>query len=166
MGGGMGGMGGGMGGMGGGMGGMGGGGGFFSIPPQKTLRLPYTSVCLNHGLKDPTPGGVYLVVPVERYTDNTVLQSLIEMVGSGQLDQRSAQAATWNVANGMSWQQLANESESPFPAPGSNYFSAAQMKAAQQIVATAHTLAAQKSEETKTTEPAPETTPVRVRRTR
>ncbi len=49
------------GGLGGGLGGMGGGGqggaggGFFSIPPEKTVYVPYTSVCLEHGKVEPAP---------------------------------------------------------------------------------------------------------------
>jgi hypothetical protein len=161
MGGGMGGMGGGMGGMGGGMGGMGGGmggGGFFSIPPEKTLRVHYTSVCLNHGLAEPTPRASYKIIPVEKYTDNPVLVSLINMVGTGRLDQHSAQAATWNIANGMSWAELAAKSTSPVPTPGTRYFSPVQMQAAQTIVAMAHAKAMEDQE----SEPA--ATPTNVRR--
>ncbi|SFJ24886.1 hypothetical protein [Planctomicrobium piriforme] len=145
-----GGAGGGMGGMGGGGmggGGMGGGGGgFFSIPPEKTLRVPYTSVCLNHGLAEPTPRSTYRLVRVEEYTENPALQQLINMVGTGRLNQHSAQAATWNIANGISWEELAAKSDSPVPVPGSNYFSVEQLMAAQQIAASAQSIAAEKAQ--------------------
>jgi len=115
MGGGMGGMGGGMGGMGGGMGGMGGGmggggGNFFSIPPERTVRVPYVSACLNHGKPDPSARLEYKLVPVEEYTKDEVLSELIRMVGSGQVNQHSAQAAIWNRTDNMSWQELAAKS--------------------------------------------------------
>jgi len=149
MGGGMGGMGGGMGGMGGGMGGMGGGmggmgGGFFSIPAEKTLRVPFTSVCLNHGLNEPTPRAKYTIMPVDQYTRDPVLQSLIYMVGTGKLDQHSAQAATWHVTDGMSWQQLANKGKGPVRVPGDNYFSVQNIQAAMQIAGTAQAHAAER----------------------
>ena len=83
MGGGMGGMGGGMmGGMGGGMGGMGmgggmmggGGGGFFSIPPEKTVQVPLTTVCLEHGKAEPRTKMTYKLVKLEEYTSDPALQ--------------------------------------------------------------------------------------------
>ena len=110
-GGGMGGMGGG--GMGGGgMGGMGGGGGggFFSIPPERTVRVPYVSACLNHGKPDPSARLDYKLVPVEEYTKDEVLTELIRMVGSGRVNQHSAQAAIWTRTDNMSWQDLASKS--------------------------------------------------------
>jgi hypothetical protein len=106
--------GGGMGGMGGGgMGGMGGGGmggGFFSIPPERTVRVPYVSACLNHGKPDPSARLEYKLVPVEEYTKDEVLGELIRMVGSGRVNQHSAQAAIWNRTDNMSWQDLASKS--------------------------------------------------------
>jgi hypothetical protein len=110
-GGGMGGMGGGgMGGMGGGgMGGMG-GGGMFSIPPERTLKVPFVSACLNHGKAEPNPRVEYRIVRVSDYTDDAVLAELIRMVGSGRVDQQSAQAAIWTRTDNMSWEQLATKS--------------------------------------------------------
>ena len=115
VGGGMGGMGGGgMGGMGGGgMGGMGGGGmggGFFSIPPERTVRVPYVSACLNHGKPDPSARLEYKLVPGEEYTKDEILGELIRMVGTGRVNQHSAQAAIWNRTDNMSWQELASKS--------------------------------------------------------
>jgi len=105
--------GGGMGGMGGGgMGGMGGGGGggFFSIPPERTVRVPYISACLNHGKHDPSPRLDYKFMPVEEYTKDEVLGELIRMVGMGKANQHSAQAAIWTRTDNMSWQALASKS--------------------------------------------------------
>ena len=108
-GGGMGGGGGGMGGGGGGMGGggQGGGGGFFSIPPERTVRVPYVSACLNHGKPDPSARLEYKLVPVDKYTDDPILAELIRMVGTGRVNQHSAQAAIWTRTDNMSWQDLA-----------------------------------------------------------
>ena len=33
----------------------GGGGGFFSIPPERGVKVPYVGACLNHGKADPNP---------------------------------------------------------------------------------------------------------------
>ena len=106
-GGGMGGGGGGMGGGGMGGGGQGGGGGFFSIPPERTVRVPYVSACLNHGKPDPSARLEYKLVPVDKYTDDPILAELIRMVGTGRVNQHSAQAAIWTRTDNLSWQDLA-----------------------------------------------------------
>lgn len=130
--------------MGGGMGGGGMGGGFFSIPAEKTLRVPFTSVCLNHGLNEPTPRTKYNVIPVNQYTQDLVLQSLIEMVGTGKLDQHSAQAATWHITDHMSWEELAAKGTGVVRVPGDNYFSPANLQAGMRIAGAAQAMAAEK----------------------
>jgi hypothetical protein len=95
---------------GGGMGGGGMGGGFFSIPPERTVRVPYVSACLNHGKPDPSARLEYKLVPVEEYTKDEVLGELIRMVGRGEVNQHSAQAAIWTRTDNMSWDQLASKS--------------------------------------------------------
>lgn len=126
------------GGLGGGLGGgQGGGQNFFSIPPEKTVKLPYASACLEHGKTDPNRLMNYTIVPVEKFTTDPVLTELIEMVGTGRLDPLSAQAAVWNKSNNMSWQQL---SAKFVYGPVRNklpYFSRAQLMNAQRIVAVA-----------------------------
>ncbi len=107
MGGGGGGMGGGMGGMGGGMGGMGGGGGFFSVAPQKVTKVKVPCVCLEHAKPDPTPRMKYKIVPIETLTKDANVIEVCKMLGNGEIPQNAAQAAAWNLANGLSWQELA-----------------------------------------------------------
>ena len=84
-----------------------GGGGFFSIPPERTVRVPYVSACLNHGKPDPSARLEYKLVPVDEYTQDEVLAELIRMVGTGRVNQHSAQAAIWTRTDNMSWQELA-----------------------------------------------------------
>ena len=106
MGGGMGGMGGGMGGgMMGGMGGM--GGGMFNIPPEKVGKLKVACVCLEHGKAEPRAAIPYEIKPIDSLVPNKAVQELCRMVGSGKVNQRVAQAAAWNLQNGMSWDALA-----------------------------------------------------------
>lgn len=96
---------------GGGQGGLGGGGGqgFFSIPPERTVKVPYVSACLNHGKADPNPRIEYKLIRVSEYTEDPILAELITMVGTGRLDQKSAQAAIWTRTDNMSWQQLSEK---------------------------------------------------------
>mgnify|MGYP003984171623 CR=1 FL=1 len=104
---GMGGGGGGMG-MGGGGMGMGGGGmgGFQNIEPGRVRKVKVTTVCLEHGKKDPNPRIKYDIVPIENFTRNAQVIELCRMIGSGKLDQMSAQAAAWHLTDKLSWQQL------------------------------------------------------------
>ena len=104
MGGGMGMGGGGGGGM--GMGGGGGMGGFQNIEPGRVRKVKVTTVCLEHGKKDPNPRIKYDIVPIENFTRNAQVIELCRMLGSGKLDQMSAQAAAWHLTDNLSWQQL------------------------------------------------------------
>jgi hypothetical protein len=143
-GGGMGGMGGGgMGGMGGGgMGGMGGGGmgggGFFSIPAERTLKVPFTSACLNHGKAEPNPSAQYRIVRVSDYTKDPVLAELITMVGTGRVDQQSAQAAIWTRTDNMTWEQLSTKTVRGIHG-FRRYFQPGQIVQGQQLVVAAET---------------------------
>jgi len=138
-----GGLGGGAGGGGGFGGQQGGGGGFFSIPPAETVRIPFQSVCLEHGKHSPTARNTYRVVPIEQYSDKPELKALCIAVGSGQVDRAVAQAAVWHVSNEMTWEQLASKMFDRAGERDTPYFSHSQLAAARNLVlaATAHTRA-------------------------
>lgn len=154
-------MGGGMGGM--GMGGMGGGGGFFSIPPEKVVKLPYQSVCLDHGKAEPHPRMNYRLMAVEDYTDNEALRELITIVGSRRIDQQAAQAAAWHLDDGISWQELATKRiERAGGLPSAPYFSPVQLYRAQEMVSVA-VARSREQEKTKESKPVDQTTPERAR---
>jgi hypothetical protein len=160
MGGGMGGMGGGMGGgggggqqgIGGGMGGggmggggmggggMGGGGGagFFSIPAESIVRVPYHSVCLEHGKPEPTSRSTYRIMKVEDATKDPALQQLIRLVGKNRIHPQVAQAAAWHLTDDMSWRELAAKKIKRLGGGRSQpYFQRAALYYAQQLVAQA-----------------------------
>ena len=149
---------------GGGQFGGGGGGGFFSIPAERVVRMPYNSVCLEHGKTDPHPRVQYRLVPVEEYTDNVQLQEVIKLVASGRLDQQSAQAAAWHIANDMTWQQLAAKRYNRIGAPDTPFFSRAQLVSAQEIVAAAQ-VRAEEAGDTDNSETDRPVIPPRTRRT-
>lgn len=161
------------GGLGGGLGGGGfggGGGGFFSIPPQKIVQVPYTSVCLAHGKPEPRPQHNYRLVPVDDYTEDPALRELIRIVGTGKVNKQAAQAAAWHLADKMSWQELAAKSVRRLGGGGTYpYFSRAELFAAQQMVALAQARAKERAKD-KTEEPASpgeqDTIPQRVSPTR
>lgn len=134
-------------------GGGGGGGGFPSIPPEQIASLPLHSVCLEHGKPDPTPRADYVLVPVEKVSNDPVLKQLLATVGTGKVDQQAAQAAAWHLANKMSWDQLANKAVTHLggaqPTP---YFTPAQLMGAQGLLAQAKH-AAENAPATPKTEP-------------
>lgn len=127
---------------GGGMGGMGGGGmgggGFFSIPAERTLKVPFVSACLNHGKAEPNSTAQYRMVKVSDYTSDPVLAELITMVGTGRVDQQSAQAAIWTRTDNMSWEQLSTKTVRGIHG-FRRYFQPGQIVQGQQLVATAET---------------------------
>jgi hypothetical protein len=98
-------------GFGGGMGGMGGrggmGGGMFNVKPEVVGQMNIPIVCLEHGKPDPRPKVKYEIRAIESFTGKPGVAELCQMLGTGQIDQRAAQAAAWNLNNDMSWQQLA-----------------------------------------------------------
>jgi hypothetical protein len=104
------------GGGGGGFGGGGGGGGFFNVAPAKTGKIKVPCLCLEHGKPDPTPRMKYKIVPIETFTKNAKVIEIVKMLGRGEVPQNAAQAAAWNLANGLSWSKLAakNRIESRF----------------------------------------------------
>ena len=136
----------------------GGGGGFFSIPVATVAKVPVSMVCLEHGKKSPTQRLHYTVVRPEKYTSDPRIHEICKMVGTGELDRGSAQAAAWHIANNMSWQELANKQYNHVGSPDTPYFTRDQLMAAQRIVAGADTRVAElkargELAETKTTQP-------------
>ena len=122
---------------GGGLGGQG-GGGFFSIPPQKVVAVPFKSVCLEHGKKTPTFKTKMKIIPTKTYTKDKNLIELIEIVGTTNVNQKALQAAAWHVANKMSWQQLSRKSIQQLGGMGPKaYFSRAELFGANNIVTVA-----------------------------
>ena len=96
---------------------------FFSIPPQRRVRLEFNSVCLNHGLKTPSRLNRYHLVSVDEYTNNEQLKELLSWVATGKVPQKTAQAATWHLTDDMSAQDLIAKKEHHLGGAVTNYFS-------------------------------------------
>lgn len=140
------------GGGGGGQGGGGQGGGFFSIPAERKVVIPYKSVCLEHGKNEPHNGMRYRVVPTEKYTKDPILQEMIWMVGTGRLDPKSAQAATWHITDNMSWQQLANKTQRVLGQGTRSFFTYGQVSTGRGLANIASVRAREKAEKNGTLE--------------
>lgn len=158
--------GGGIGGGGGGGGGGFGGGGFMSIPVGTVAKVPVSMVCLEHGKKTPSQRLHYTVVRPEKFTSDPRVHEICKMVGSGQLDRASAQAAAWHISNNLSWEELASKKYDRVGTPDTPYFTPEQLAAARAIVSGADSRVAVRKEkgeliETKVEEPAPRSSRVR-----
>jgi hypothetical protein len=131
-------MGGGMGMMGGGMGmGMGGGGGMWNVAPEKVGKFKVTTVCLEHGKPDPRPAMKYTIKPIKEFTEKAEVRELLEVLGTGRVPQRVAQAAAWHLSNGMSWQELAAKELRFANGTRRPYFSRQEIMAGMQVAAVA-----------------------------
>ncbi len=134
------------GGFGGQQGGGGGGGGFFSVPPDRVIRVAYRSVCLEHGKRDPHSGMSYELAKLEEFSQDPVLEETLKMVATGHLDSQSAQAAAWHLTNKMSWKELDAKVSPHVGRPATKYFATEQLLRAQQIVGTAAARAKERGE--------------------
>lgn len=136
------------------MGGMGGGQGFFSIPPEKTVKVPFRSACLNHGKNEPNPRVEYRLVRTSDYTSDPVLAELIRMVGTGRMDQQSIQAAIWTRTDNLTFEQLANKQVRGIQGIRS-YFRPDQIAGGRQLLTTAEVQVRERGEEPAEKKPEP-----------
>lgn len=146
---------GGIGGFGGGLGGGGIalGGGFFSVPPERTVMIPYRSVCLAHGKPEPSLKSTYRLMKVEDYTDDKTLQKLIEIIGTKKIDEKIAQAAAWHLTDKMSWRELALKKEKHLGGAPTPYFTSAHIVYARRLVGIASGNIKEESPKTQRTPP-------------
>ena len=132
---------------GGGQQGGGGGGGFFSIPPERIVRVAMKSVCLEYGKPEPNPRMEYKVYPVESLSKDPVLKEMLGFVSAGRASENVAQAAAWHLSNGMSWNELANIKQHRLGvAVQPPQFTTQEIMQAQALVATSKQRAVEKEE--------------------
>lgn len=121
---------------GGGLGGGGGGvGGLFRIEPGKAKKLPVSTVCLEHGKHDPNPRMKYKIVPLTEVNASPEVNELCRLLADEAVAQNVAQAAAWQIANGLSLDALAakNRRESQFTG-NEKYFTTTELQIASQVI--------------------------------
>ena len=79
----------------------------FSLAPEGVGQLGVACVCLEYGKPTPRPVMPYQVQSIDRATAKVEVHELCRMLGQGDLDQNTAQAAVWHLNNDMSWKELA-----------------------------------------------------------
>lgn len=105
----------------------------FSIPPEKTVQLGFNSVCLNYGLREPHAGMKYKLAKAETVTTDPVLLQLLEDY-SPRTARAAQQAAAWHLANGLTWDQIAQLADQKIPGDLVPLFTAQQIQAAKVLV--------------------------------
>jgi hypothetical protein len=126
------------------------GGAIFSVPSEKSIQVPLKTLCLAWGQPDPQPRMTYRLVPIETVAKDADLRAVIGQYVGGDLDEKTAQAATWHLANGRSWKELADERVGRIGGlAGKPMFSDKQLKAAQAEVKRLHEQAAVDARTTK-----------------
>ena len=122
------------GGFGGGGGGRG-GGGVFNVAPASTRKIKVATVCLEHGKDDPKPKMSYELKPINDFTQDERVITIVKLLGNGDIDTTAAQAAVWHVTAGLTWQQLANKVKAEHHNGSVDlYFSPSDIQRAAQIV--------------------------------
>jgi len=85
------------------------GGGMMHVAPEKQLKVKVTTVCLEHGKRDPNPKMAYKMIPAEQFTSDPRVIGICKMLGNNLVTQNTAQAAAWHLTDNLSWQQLASK---------------------------------------------------------
>ena len=88
----------------------------------------------------------YELAKLEEFSQDPVLEEVLKMVSSGQLDSQSAQAAAWHLTNKMSWEELDAKVSTHLGRPATKYFATEHLLRAQQIVGTAFARAKERHE--------------------
>jgi hypothetical protein len=136
--------------MGGGMGGggMGGGGmGMFNVAPEKVGQFRVPTVCLEHGKGEPNAQIPYEIKPLESVANKPAVAELCRMLGTGQLNQRAAQAAAWSLNNDMSWQELSAKRIRHANGTSEPYFSPMEIQTGMKVAAAAVKIAEEKQQQ-------------------
>ena len=135
--------------------------GFFSIPPEKTVQLKMRTVCLDYGLPDPTVADKYELRRLENRSQQPGTAGTAGELFSAHT-QDVVQAAAWHLANGLSWNQIANLPDNEVAAlAGGTKFSTATVKSAQALVKQRE----QSAKDREKAAPAPSVAPAKIVRT-
>lgn len=108
--------------------------GFFSIPPEKVVKIQFNTVCLNHGKPTPRPRMKYVLRRLEDEVSSLALRSLLENYDPKKTGRQQMQAAAWHLANDISWRQLAAKQVRRIGLSPKKLFTRQQLQAAQKLV--------------------------------
>ncbi|MCL6503914.1 MAG: hypothetical protein K6T86_14620, partial [Pirellulales bacterium] len=81
--------------------------GFFNVAAGRQAQLKVACVCLEFGKPDPRPSIEYELVELAAVCDKPELAETLRALAADKCTQTVAQAASWHLANGLSWDQIA-----------------------------------------------------------
>ena len=81
----------------------------FVVYPGRSRVVRVPTVCLEHGKREPNTRVPYRMVRLDTCTSDPRLADVLECLSQGVISQTVAQAASWHMSSGRSWQQLADE---------------------------------------------------------
>lgn len=113
--------------------------GFFTIPPEKTVRLRLRSVCLEHGKPCPSSRKTYELRPIESQVEDKALVLLLKKFNPRRDDWEMMQAIAWHLSSHLDWQDLASKRKHKIVGGGVPYFKPEQLIAARKVVEVART---------------------------
>ena len=128
--------------------------------PEKVGQLKVTTVCLEHGKREPREQVPYEIKPLESVTTKAGVRELCESLGKDQLSQRAAQAAAWHLNNGMSWQELAAKQLRFANGTRRPYFTAEEIQGGMKIAAVAIQISESQQKPTTATSSSSDTTSI------
>lgn len=138
--------------------------GFFTIPPEKTVKLKLSSVCLEHGKPCPSSLKTYELRPIESQVQDKALLLVLQKYNPKRDDLEMVQAIAWHLSSHLGWQELASKKKHQIVGGGVPFFTAAQLMAAKKVVEVAriesHKLAAQEAKSFPDSKQDSETRPV------
>ena len=115
-------------------------GGMFNIPPGRVGKLNIATFCLEHGKTEPRPQMTYTIKPLSALSDDARVEKICRLLANDQINQHVAQAAAWNVANGLSWEYMLTKNRvERMDGSFERYFLPEHLRAAQQVVAWTNT---------------------------
>jgi len=108
--------------------------GLFTIPPEQTVKLKLSSVCLEHGKSCPSSIKTYELRPIESQVKDQALVLVLQKFNPKRDDLEMVQAVAWHLSSHMGWQELASKKKNKIIGGGIPYFTPAQLTAAQKVV--------------------------------
>jgi hypothetical protein len=109
--------------------------GMFRLTPAQSRKLSVPCVCLEYGKPDPTPRMQYQIVPLDHLCAKPEVKELCVQLANGKVEQPTAQAAAWHLANGLSWEALQKLKQHESPLTGNiPRFTPRQLKTATELV--------------------------------
>jgi hypothetical protein len=81
----------------------------FTIPARGSVLILLHSACAEHGKRPPISRMTYQLKPLDNQVENEVLRKVVQSYDPEKTDRQAFQAAVWHLANGLSWEMLAEK---------------------------------------------------------